>query len=102
MVEQLKKIVKFEEQQLAKKHIHVIRKPSHDMFGYVGMNKDASQPMGVPWPYKSSTIVIDKNIHGRERRRTEVHELVEKHFMNKGEPYWQAHQKAQKSEKYVK
>jgi hypothetical protein len=82
--------------------IRLIEKPAREMYGYVGMNEDAAKAIGFPWPYGKNDIVIDKTIHGRFRRRTEVHELIEKHFMDKGESYWKAHKKAQKAEKYVR
>jgi hypothetical protein len=45
---------------------------------------------------------IDKNIHGRERAKTELHEIVEKHYMDKGLPYWKAHKKAIKAEQQIR
>jgi hypothetical protein len=66
------------------------------------MNKDAAKRFGMPWPYKSNVILIDETLHGKPRLRTEVHEAVEKHYMDKGWSYWKAHKKATKAEKTIR
>jgi hypothetical protein len=82
--------------------IKIINKPTRQMYGFEGMNKDAAKILGYPWKYGATTIIIDKNIHGRERTRTRIHELVEKHYMDKGWPYWKAHKKATDAEKHIR
>lgn len=82
--------------------IRIINKPSEEMYGFEGMNKDAAIAFGYPWNYSDKTILLDQTIHGRERVRTKIHEIVEKHYMDKGWPYWKAHKKATQAEKLVK
>jgi hypothetical protein len=84
------------------KPTRIIQEPSKKMYDYEALNADAARAFGVPWPYGKNAIVIDKNMHGRLRRRTEVHEMVEKHFMDKGMKYWPAHKLASKVERKVK
>lgn len=84
------------------KPTRIIEKPSKALYDYEALNSDAAKAFGVPWHYGKNDIVIDKNMHGRLRRRTEVHEMIEKHFMDQGMKYWPAHKLATKAEKKVK
>lgn len=85
-----------------KTKIKIINKPSREMYGFEALNKDAAIAFGYPWNYSDRTIIIDKNIHGKERTRAKLHELVEKHYMDKGLPYWKAHKKATMAEKHLR
>lgn len=80
----------------------IINVSTKKMYGYDGMNKDAAKVMGYPWKYNKDAIVIDRNLHGHSRATTELHELVEKNYMDKGLSYWEAHKKATKAEKKLK
>jgi hypothetical protein len=66
------------------------------------MNKDAAKAMGFPWKYNDHTILVDKNLHGKSRATTKIHEVVEEYYMDKGMKYWQAHKKATAAERLIK
>ena len=87
--------------EVEQKKDHVKLMPTRQMYGYVGMNAAAAKAMGFPWKYGNNTTLIDQNLHGLQEKKTEIHELVEKHFMDLGEPYWKAHKKATTAEKII-
>lgn len=84
------------------KKYNIVVKPSKQLYGYVGMNFDSAKKFGYPWHYSHNTILLDKNLHGIQRRKTQVHEIVEKHYIDLGWPYWKAHKKASEAEKLVR
>lgn len=84
------------------KGIPIIEKTTKQMCGYDAMNNKAAKAMGFPWPYPKDAVVIDKNLHGKIRRQTIIHEKTEKKKMEEGEDYWPAHETATAEERYVK
>lgn len=60
--------------------------PKHPSLGkngaYAGMNKYAARDLGIPFPYRSNTIVIDRNF--RKPRTTLDHEETEIKVYRKG------------------
>jgi len=80
----------------------VVEGRSKSMYGFIGMNPDAAKRFGMPWHYPNNVILIDETLRGKARLRTEVHEAVEKHYMDKGWSYWKAHKKATKAEKMIR
>jgi hypothetical protein len=61
---------------------------------YSGMNVMAAHSMGFPWHYKRNVVLVDKTASPHEQHEIMVHEMAEETYMEKGDSYWQAHQKS--------
>jgi len=72
---------------------------SRKLLDYLGMNDEAAKKLGYR-KLPNKTILIDKNLSVKTKKRTLKHELVEMNLMEKRHmPYWKAHAKALKAEK---
>jgi hypothetical protein len=66
---------------------------------YAGMNYYAAKSMGFKPGMKKNVIYIDKNLKGKTKTNTIVHEICEANLMRNGMKYWTAHTRALKKEK---
>lgn len=63
---------------------------------YSGMNKFAANELHFPWHYKKNVVLVDKTASPHEQHEIMVHEMAEATYMQKGEHYWEAHQRSLK------
>jgi len=68
------------------------------MEGYAGMNPEAAKVFHFTPKPKPNEILIDRTLKGEWKIRTIKHELIEKGLMDKGWPYWKAHEYADRHE----
>ena len=85
----------------AKTKFEVKTVPTKILHDYAAMNHEAGNILGFhPLPNKNEILIAD-DIHGKEKKKTIVHEVTEVLLMRKGLSYWEAHIKALKAEKKV-
>jgi hypothetical protein len=77
--------------------LHVRMVESGTTKDFVGINFEAAQAFGYSMPDK--TIYIDRNLPWSAKYHTLKHELAEISFMESGDPYWRAHEKALRMER---
>ncbi len=60
-------------------------KPNHPSLEgqFIGMNEKASKDLGLPFPYKKSTILVAKNLSAKDKEETKEHERIELKVMKK-------------------
>ncbi len=82
-----------------KKLVYIYKPTNHKiMHDYYGMNIDAARVMHFKPQPKTNEILIDRTLKGKLKSRTMKHEIIEKSLMDKGWPYWKAHEQALKHE----
>jgi hypothetical protein len=72
---------------------------SRKLADYAGMNDEAAKKLGYR-KLPNKTILIDRNLSVKTKKRTLKHELIEMNLMEKKHmPYWVAHKIALKRER---